>query len=147
MKQLLAVLSLAILLTPFAKAQNGITPLPFQPSSAADAFGSAHVVSATELNDMLHLAARLPDSLKAERYNEILISDTLHFQLIAYTSDKRYAVSETKELKDLSDDLDAIDAVRFPSVDTTYPDLVEKATKDFQKLYDKDQKLQNAPQV
>lgn len=129
MKLLLVSLAL-VLLTPMVRAQS-------------DPAGVASASQISTIKEMLTNASRLPDATKADRFDVILLSDQLHLEYLIYLSDERYAPRETKELAAVRADLDAIDEITFPSIDKDLPNLVIKASRDFIKLYDKDQALQN----
>lgn len=131
--KLLPLLAVA-LLTPVVRAQS-------DPASVATAS------QVSTLKNTLNNASSLPDATKADRFNVILLSDSLHLEYLIYLSDARYAPRETKELAAVRADLDAIDEITFPSIDKDLPNLVIKASRDFKKLYDKDQELQNELQA
>lgn len=120
MKLLLPLLALVVL-SPVVKAQSH---------------------DSAQISKTLDTASGLPDSTKADRFDLFLMADFLHFQYVVYLADTDYAARETSELAALEKDLNAVDAVAFPSIDTGYEKLVTKASSDFKKLYDKDQELQ-----
>lgn len=132
--KLLSLLAL-VLLTPVVHAQND--PLQFPPRATTPA-----PLDPVQLRKNMDSAASLSDGIKADRFDLILTADYLHFELAVYQSDPKCAPRETVELDTLKADLEAIDAVMFPSIDTTYPDLVTKASADFKKLHDKDEAIQ-----
>lgn len=137
MKSLLALLSLAFVLSvPFANAQDEKAPLATPPAHAAAP------LDAHQARKDMDKASRLPDADKADRFNEMLTADYLHFEYAIYSGDEKCAPRETVELDTLKADLEAIDAALFPSIDAEYTTLVTKASADFKKLRDKDESIQ-----
>src|SRR5690242_2799570 len=157
MKKLFAVLALAVSLlvgaSP-AKAQliqHQLDASPYAPGNATpgeifqgtpQSTGTPDDLSglpddASELMSLFDSAAKLPDSVKADRFNAILLADKLHLFYIVYASDEEYAPREKEELKALEEDLHAIDEAAFSSINRTYVDLVAKAATDAVALSEK----------
>ena len=135
MKQILAAV-LFVLSVSFAKAQDVKAPL------APPAAHQPAPLDGKKVRKDLDEAAALSDADKAERFDQMLMSDYLHFEYAVYSSDMDYAVREVPELATLHADLDAVDNILFPTIDTGYGALVTKAAADFKKMYDKDQSVQ-----